>query len=291
MEQQTVDTQNNDVAVKEEEAVIKEEQEEKAALDAAFNDEPVVALDATQDGSTQEEDIQEEETPAEEPTPPQLFAGMTEEEIKQAVKNGQEIAEIKKELYRIHDKFYGRIGDFEQRIKDIPKPQVSGISPRAKERLSEEFPELAELLFGGVDEEPSAPSAPVAIPEPEPKVDVNQVVGDAMNRQSKSFEVRLLKRDHPDFESIKGSRDWTTWVNSRSSDEKQQIENSWDADYLSKKLTEFKDFLTGKKKNSEDKSEEKKKRLQAAITPRGDKSLGAIDPDDEEAAMMIAFNT
>jgi len=179
-------------------------------------------------------------------------------------------------------KLAGKLGELQQRI-DAAKNSAAGISPKAKERLTNDFPELAALLF---DE------------EAEPQTTVAPVYTDArVDDLSRTFERKLLKRDHPDWEAVVRGQEFNNWKSTLPVEEAKALDDSWDADFISDKLTQFKQYQGDHGKKAEaaklkaEDDKKKKERLALGVTPRGVPRDGRASPsdDDEEAAMMGAF--
>jgi hypothetical protein len=250
---------------------------EEAALDAGYGDTDLEPVQPTVEDQPQGE--QQEET-----TPEEVEKPLTRAEF-QAM--ADRAASLEAQLTKVHDKAFGKIGELQQRIEQI-RTAGTGLSPKAKERLSEEFPELAEMLFDGAGE--VAP--PVATP------DFDQIVeSKVLSRQEKlqqDLERRLLTRDHRDWEQVVQADDFKGWVTNLPADEQTRLSTSWDADFISEKLTEFKSWKSERNKTAEvdaSKAAEKTKRLEAALQPKGvPRGQSSYDDDDEEAAMARGFS-
>lgn len=190
------------------------------------------------------------------------------------------IEQQKQEAAKMRDTFFGKLGNLQQKI-DSAKGSVSGISPKARERLQADFPELAEMLFDGAsDPEPVAPEPFEYTP-----------VEDRVEKVKQEFEMKLLARDHKDWDKVVGSQEFATWKdNVLDPMAALELENSWDSDFVSGKITEFKEWHQSQlKKQEQDKI--KKQRLENAVTPKGIPRSGNSDlmDDDEDAAMEAAF--
>jgi hypothetical protein len=109
-----------------------------------------------------------------------------------------------------------------------------------------------------------------------------------MAEKEKQLELRALNRQHRDwkevaaFDSTSGQVVWNNpqfgqFVSSLPEYEQRQVMNSQDADFLSDKITQFKDSIKPKAV--------KKQTIEAAVLPRGLGGKPAVnDEDDEEAA-------
>lgn len=258
------------------EATPENEAAEEAAFEATFEG---TDLEPAFDGETEEpagevppngEETQTE--PAAEPQTPSItdLMAMLEDQ--------------KRESQKTVDRVFGKLGELQQRI-EAAKSSVSGISPKARERLAGEFPELAEMLFDGGEPEPqqTQQTAPTYTP---PAVDTEVV-----ESVKRDFEKKLLKRDHPDWEQVVGSPDFANWAETVLSPEDAATLNStWDSDYVSGKLDEYKKWKVAQTKKTQQKQAQQNK-LESAVVPRGNPGgrTSGYSADDEEAAMLEAF--
>ena len=246
--------------------------QEEAAFETGFNatdDEPAAVAPAAE--TTPDEPAETPEPSATEPAPPQY---LSLEEFTAA------LAAERAERQKMSDRVFGKVGELQQRL-DAIKGTAAGISPRAKERLAAEFPELAEMLFDGADEPAPQPPPVVATPPAMPQVD----------ELSRTFERKLLKRDHRDWEQVVASPEFSEWKTTvLEPEDAVALNESWDADFVSAKLTQFKEWQQAQQQ-SPPPPKPKPNRLDAAVTPRGipRTGLASADDHDEEAAMLEAF--
>lgn len=274
-----------------ESSTINDEQVEEQAFEAGFNATDIEPVAPLEEKTTPEEPPveakQEEETQSEiipEKRP------LTEDDLA-AIES-----KLKGEFGKNFDRVFGKIGEVSQKLTELQnmREQAAKISPKARDRLKVEFPELEEMLFDREeeketkqevnqdDERKPEPAKTEDRPDKEVQLTVEQLV-----------ERRLLKRDHPDWEQVVHTPDFIGWVNKLPAADKEQLRASWDADYVSQKLSEFKAAkntaaqTTKNQKAAIDKSKED--RLAAALTPRRVPADLTLDTDDEEAAMLKSF--
>lgn len=255
---------------------------EDAAMEAAFDGTaPTVepeAPEAPPEADEPESEVQEEVQPEEPQEQP-----LTRAELR-AIED--RAAKLEEQLSKVHDKAFGKIGELQQRIETL-RTKTTGLSPKAKERLSEEFPELAEMLFD------SGESTAQADPEPprrDQSLEILERVKAEREQERKEMEKRLLRRDHPDWETVVASDGFRGWVSKLPPQEQQELANSWDADFISQKLAAFKDAEQSRKATAEKTAGSKNKRLESAIVPRGaGRGTQGYSVDEEEAAMREAF--
>ena len=240
----------------------------------------------------------QEEAKAEEPEAPavperkEIIQGYTEEEIKEKL---AQIEKLQKSIDSTNGTYGSRLAEQQKRIEELQQRSqaVAAMSPKKLSRLKEQFPEIAEILEQDLSE--------ISIQgESQPTFDPNLIeqavstrvesLREEMEQKEVAREVKALTRAHRDwqdvasFETLQDGRiNWRNpafgqWVAAQPADVQQTILNSNDADYLSDRLTEFKEAIKPK-------AVAKKSNLDAAILPKG---LGgravSNDLDDEEAA-------
>jgi len=253
---------------------------EEAAFDAGFNETDVTPVEQ---GNTTEQPAVDEAT-VNGATPPEATKEepLTRAEIQAIIDKN---SALEAQLTKVHDKAFGKIGELQQRIEQ-QRNMAYGLSPKARERVAEEYPDLAEMLFGGTEDIPEAQQAP--------QIDVESIVASRVKEKEQAFserlEKRLLSKDHRDWQQVVSEPEFGQWAATLPVDEQQKLGASWDADYLSEKLTEYKDHRKGQVESTAGKVSEKQKRLEAALQPKGVPRMTPGSEDDEEAAMLKAFS-
>jgi hypothetical protein len=255
-----------------EEQTAVEEAEENAALEAGFGDtdqEPVAVV-AEEEGEVKAEP--EIEKPAEEAAKP-----LTVEDLR-------EIIEEQKRQNILHTtKLSGQIGELSERQKKLEaaKASVSGISPKARERLSADFPELAEMLFSDDGEAaPAVVQKVVAVPSGPTAEDVEDA-------------KELLQFDHPDWETVVVSPEFNAWTATLPPKIAKRLAETYDPAFVSDKLTKFKMFQAAKTPAVKPVIDTtKQERLESAVTPRGvpRTATSSHDENEEETAMLSAYS-
>ena len=248
------------------------EAEEEAAFEAGFNatdieEVPAAETNTTTPAESEEQAPPEAETPAEKELTVNDLKAMIEAE--------------RAESQKLRDKVFGKVGELQQRI-DAAKVSASGISSKARERLKTEFPELAEMLFDN-DSEPVQQEAPQS-------TNTQRQAND--EDSDKKLERRLLARDHRDWEQVVISPEFSDWkTSSLNPQDSATLDESWDADFISAKITEFKKWQQDKAKKVNETEKQKQDRLNSGVMPRGVPRTGTAThtEDDEEAAMLQSF--
>lgn len=223
---------------------------EEAAFAEAFN---------TERGESHEvvvapviEEIPDEEVPPTDEvpveTPPSatpVIAGLTEEQVAAA------LARVSQQQSTI-DKLGGRLGQLMQQVDKLKEQPRTAAEQRnfdlKLERLQESFPELAEMLredlkgFAGVP----GPAGEQQQVQTFTADDVDKIVTSKLQtfqrQQEVGFEVRALGAAHPDWQDVIKTPQFALWRDNVISDGNQLMESE-NAQFISRKLTEFKDWV------------------------------------------------
>lgn len=169
-------------------------------------------------------------------------------------------------------KLSGSLGAMRQAIDNL-KNQPKGVSSSALRKLADYFPELADTFneeAKGAEKQSGAPA-----------VDVDAVVEEKLTarlqEQKQAVEAKLLSVMHPDWKAVVPSDEFGKWKASLDEQTRQSLDESWDAEFIGQKISEFKDW----KKQTAASVQTKQRRLEAAITPRG--SVATTAKTDEDA--------
>lgn len=202
------------------------------------------------------------EEPEPEPVPePKLIAGYTEDEVKKAFAT---IAALEQR----ESKVFGSLGSMKQALdalKSAPQPsapQPMNISVDRLKRMSAEFPEIANLLAQDLSEVMTSGAS--ANPQQIEQI-VEQRLKTSLDKSSQAYEARFLTVQHPDWRAIVKADDFVGWKEGLSPDEKAELDNSWDAELIGSRISQFKEW----KSKTVQSKQTNQRRLEAAITPRG----------------------
>lgn len=223
--------------------------EEAAAEDAAFAEAFNTERGEAHEPAPPAEEVPppaEEVTPVEtEPAAPAVIAGLTEEQVAAA------LARVSQQQSTI-DKLGGRLGALMQQVDKLKEQPRTAAEQRSfdlkLERLQESFPELAEMLredlkgFGGTP----GPAGEQVQTQTFTAEDVDKIVTSKLQtfqkQQEIGFEVRALGAAHPDWQDVIKTPQFALWRDNVISDGNQLMESE-NAQFISRKLTEFKDWV------------------------------------------------
>ena len=266
---------------------------EELALEAGFNDEELEPIE-------EQEEVEEPEVAeAEEEPEPELFAGMTEAELNVRLKKADQVDQLQQDFYKLRSTMSGTIGDMvAKRVEAIPKSALDSLSPQAREKMLEEYPEIEEILWGKSKAKETPAEVVKAAPEVETYTADDIAAAERKGEASGmvNSNIGALRNAHSDFATVYREPAFGEFVKTLPIEDQEMVSNGWDPVRLAGIFTHYKDTRNATKAASlaanEEKTQqlaEKKKRLQSAITPRGGGQV-ALNTNDEEAAMLEAFN-
>ncbi len=243
-------------------------QSDDAAFEAGFNQ--------AQGIETPEPEVKPEPEPE-----PKLIAGMTEDQLKELLAKAAEVDKLREQ----QSKVFGSLGSLKQSVDSLrnqPRPSVTGVTLTKEKlaRMHKAFPEMAEMiaedlngvLSGGAAADPAQFEQLV-------ETKLNERLQQTQQAMQQQFEAKVLTVLHPDWKAVVPSQEFVQWKQSLDPEVQAELDNSWDAEFIGSKLTEFKDWKT-KLATSQ---ASKQRRLEAAITPKG--SANPPAPTDEDAFM------
>lgn len=272
-----------------EQPVVQTDAEELASLQAGYNkargveppaDEPA---ETTQDAPAETDEVQAGAT-ADEPVTadPEPTVTTLADELK-ALKAKVAATTSDPDAVR---KLHGEIGNINRTLKALQSPPKGEEAPaddelaaalKSAEAAAEEFPEvvgpLVKALKASIARQPAAS-------KPE---DIDERVTAAVSKARESDAIEALKEEHPDFETVRDTPEYKTWLASKPPEFQERFLNTWNPAVVARGLTEFKDSL--KKQVS------KQTRLESAITPQGVPKQGKSSTLSDEEALMIGYQS
>lgn len=266
--------------------------EEQAGFDASFDNARADEAPATNAEQAQAEASPEQADTESAGEPSQAEApaanvGFSAEQVTEMLSKLPKIEEVETMTTQELRKVYGKFGEVNQALKELQasmqnsnKPSLN-LSEAKFKRLSEEYPELAELLSEDLKEIGVASS-------PQAQIDPNVIeerVATVKEDLAKQMQHNLLLLQHKDYPKVVASDDFKVWAQTLSEEEQQELNNSWDAMYLGEKLSHFKDWLN--KKNSG--TNQRRERLERALIPQGKQAAPTPSAMTEEDGFMLAF--
>jgi hypothetical protein len=250
-----------------------------AAGEAAALAEMGVA-DAGDDSSADEilvveepEEVTEELTPDEDagdkPSAEIVMAGLTEDQIKEALAKANQYDSLKSELGAETQKIYGKFGDLTRELKRLSEAKTSQSNEPVKlAKLREKYEDLAELLEADLKgHTASAPQefdpAPLEEKIQKARADALAEVRAEIAAASKGTEIKILTMKHPAWREKTKTPEYELWKGTLPQEERDAMVKSNDGLYVASQLDKFDKW---QKKSTKTKTE----RLSRAVTPGGE---------------------
>lgn len=276
---------------------------EDAAFAEAFNTERGEAHEPAPPAEEVPPPAEEVSPPAEEVPPvetesaaPAVIAGLTEEQVAAA------LARVSQQQSTI-DKLGGRLGALMQQVEKLKEQPRTAAEQRSfdlkLERLQESFPELAEMLredLKGFTGTPG-PAGEQQQVQTFTAEDVDKIVTSKLQtfqrQQEIGFEVRALGAAHPDWQDVIKTPQFALWRDNVIADG-NELMSSENAQFISRKLTEFKDWVKSTTSPTHQQApapapRQTNTRLANAVLPKG-VTTPVVGPVTEEDAFASAFN-
>jgi hypothetical protein len=216
-------------------------------------------------------------------TPVEAVADQPEEEL---VTLNQ--SEVKQLLARLEDldklkasqrDVYGRVGGIQDTLSKLKTAQANG----GPVEISED--DLSEL--GDFGELKSAVGS--VLRKALSKVGGGQVQADftplkqefeqRLEQQEQRHQMQLLSVMHDDWRDVANSDKFRLWLNGQPEDYRARLNDSWDAIEISRALKSFK---SQGEVNTAPVVQNRKARLESAVTPRGTPAVGKTAPTPDE---------
>ncbi|UOF76807.1 hypothetical protein [Caudoviricetes sp.] len=221
-----------------------------------------------------------------------ILAGYTEDQIKSLLEKAGQVDAIR----HSHQKLAGQYGSALQQIQRLDAAIKSGagapqFSKEKLKKLSESFPELAEILaddlagiFGAQKTETADPKGPT----PDPLKEVSDQFSRQMAQKEETYQRKILTIMHPNWLEMVHEPEFSAFTSKLSQSEQELLNSGWDAEQIGAILTRYKQSKSTSQQSTVS-STPKKDRLSAAVVPKS----GARAPsgDTEEDAFTKGFNS
>ena len=250
-------------------------QDEEAAFAAGFDDDTTATPTETpaeqQDNATQQE---EGTTAPAEPAAPE-YVQLTKAER-------DELMGLRDQAQRQFGTAFGKIGGIERRFQELYGNQVE-ISQEDIDALKDDFPPLAAAL----EKVRNLRALPVGM-DPDK---LESMFTEHVSKVEQKLELRLLAKDHPDWQTIDADPFFAQWVAAQPDEFKQALaeaSQSYDSEVVSDAMTKFKQSRRTAPAPAADPASARRSRMSAAVTPRGTGGTAASDSTDP---FLSGFNS
>jgi hypothetical protein len=213
-----------------------------------------------------------------------------EEAIQEIIEQNPSFSEeqIRELFEQNNQRLFGKIGEINREVKRLEALAQSSAQPREVQpiqvtaemfsNMREEFGEdFANALARDLSQIPLQQQGGVD----QSQIDI--ILEQRVAQIENNFEMKLVAREHPDWESIAQSQDFTGWKNQLPADIQDRLDTTWDSGFISAAISAYK---RDKALYQEQKSK-KNQRLESAVMP---KSTGGFDENYEDD-FEAGFNT
>lgn len=211
----------------------------EAGFAQARGEEPPAPKSETEEKA--EEQQPEEKAPEAKAEEPPLIAGLTETQLRDLLAKANRVDTIEQETNTRLRQAFGKLGEINSLVQQLQQTRGNAVSVKGLKRLSEEFPEMAKMLEEDLNEALTGAGAAPAFDQS--KIDdlVSTRLTEVEDKVTKEMEKRWLSRQHKDWKEQVASADFNLWKdNVLPKEEAAVLDESWDADFVAEKLTEFK---------------------------------------------------
>ena len=183
-----------------------------------------------------------------------------------------------------NQRLFGKIGEINREVKrleELARASVQPVEYKPIEVKSEMFSNMREE-FGDDFAEALAKDLsqiPLAQQNGIDQTQIDYIIEQRIAAIENNFEMKLVARDHPDWESVAQSQDFIGWKNQLPIDIRDRLDSSWDSGFISAAISAYKRDKT----LHQEEQNKKHKRLEEAVLPT---STGGFDDsydDDFEA--------
>lgn len=273
--------QNQQEEVLEEQQVVNAETaeaNEQAGFASSFGEE-VRADEAPADNEPEQEqqDEQSEDGEAEEE------AGLTAEELTAMLAKIPKIDEVEQATAAEIRKLHGKLGEFNRHLQELKTARTGAgkLDASKLKRLNEDYPELAQILADDLNE------AGFDTTSQQPAIDYSQQMAQVKDEMYKDMQKNLLLIQHQDVFDVVATDEYRVWKQTQPAEVQQQLDTSFDAMFLGKQITAFKEWR-GKKSTG---TQQRQTILERALNPKGAQQKAKPVALSELDGFMAAFKT
>lgn len=187
-----------------------------------------------------------------------------------------------------NQRLFGKIGEINREVKRLEALAQSSAQPREAKAINvtaemfsnmrEEFGEdFANALARDLSQIPLQQQGGID------QTQIDHILHQKVSQIENNFEMKLVTRDHPDWEAIAQSQDFTGWKNQLPADIQDKLNTTWDSGFISAAISAYKKD----KALHQEQMNKKNRRLESAVMPT---STGGFDENYEDD-FEAGFNT
>jgi hypothetical protein len=254
----------------------RDDAEAEAALTSGYDHDPNAPTETPAEGTTG--------ASAEDEAPAVKYAQITEDEYATLKARAELIEQIKATQEKSLGTAFGKIGGLERQLKSFSEGKQVQIKPESIAAVRDISPEFADALeqLNGMR---SIAGGPAEIDESRIDALVQQRMAPALQK----VELRLLAKDHPDWQQVDKDPKFAEWIAAQPAAFQTQLlqaSQTYDSEAVSAAMSAFKQARS-KTAPVVDTAAQRKARIAAAVTPRGAGGIAAPNQLDD---LMAGFN-
>lgn len=269
------------------EEVLEEQQEvnaetaeanEQAGFASSFGEE-VRADEAPADSEPEQEQQEEQGEDGE----PEEDAGLTAEELTAMLAKIPKIDEVEQATAAEIRKLHGKLGEFNRHLQELKSARTGAgkLDASKLKRLNEDYPELAQILADDLNE------AGFDTTSQQPAIDYSQQMAQVKDEMYKDMQKNLLLIQHQDVFDVVATDEYRVWKQTQPAELQQQLDTSFDAMFLGKQITAFKEWRSKKSTGTQ----QRQTILERALNPKGAQLKAKPVALSELDGFMAAFKT
>lgn len=213
-----------------------------------------------------------------------------EEAIQDIIQQNPSFSEEQvRELFEQNNqRLFGKIGEINREVKRLEALAQSSVQSREAQPINvtaemfsnmrEEFGEdFANALARDLSQIPLSQQGVID------QTQIDYLLQQKVAQIENNFEMKLVSREHPDWEQIAQSQDFNGWKNQLPADIQDKLDTTWDSGFISAAISAYK----RDKALHQEQLNKKHDRLEAAVMPS---SSGGFD-DNYDDEFEAGFNS
>ena len=178
-------------------------------------------------------------------------------------------------------KMHGEIGNINRTLLKLQTPPPAPVVDEEAAELDaivEEYPEVVGPIVKAL----RAQQAKLQQQSSQPPDDIDARVSATVTRLRQSDAVEALKEEHPDYETVRDTPAYHSWLASKPTDFQTRFTTTWNPSVVARGLSEFKESIR--------RQEVKQTRLASAITPQGVPHRAGSSALSDDEALWAGYN-
>ena len=228
--------------------------------------------------------------PATDPEPEPKYVQLTEEELNSLKAKAGEVDLIKEELHKKVSGAFGKIGGLEQIVRNLQQSTAAGqplqLTDEDFAEISEEYGDLGGKLKNLLTKIKGT-GAPAAI---DPSF-IEETKSTAVTLAKAEIAQETLDETHPDWRQVIGlpteqgipQTEFRQWLATQPAEYQARVNTAYNPVTIGRAIDSFKAAKQAKEEAEKASALSRKRRLEAAVTPRGTGGAAPSAPTEDDA--------